>query len=119
MEEVLGAWVDLHIVQGACPLAVDTLAVVGSNDDIAQHGSVLEQEDGVGVAALSLVAACRGAAVPLLQASVEALARGDGLDGSQGSGARRGGERCLEVGVGGRESCSERHRGGGQKGEEL
>lgn len=118
-EEKVGAWIDLHIVQGASALAVDTLTIVGPNDDIAQHGPVLEEEHGVGVAALSLVIAGRGAAVPLLQASVEARAGGDSLDGSQGGGARRGRERGLQVGVGRCEGCSERHGGGGQEGEEL
>lgn len=109
----------IHIVQGASALAVDTLAVVGPNDDIAQHGPVLQEEHGVGVAALSLLVAGRRAAVPLLQASVEALAGGDGLDGSQGGGARRGRERGLQVGVGRCEGCSQRHGSGGQEGEEL
>lgn len=118
-EKRVGAWMDIHIVQGASALAVDTLAVVGPNDDIAQHGPVLQEEHGVGVAALSLLVARRRAAVPLLQASVEALAGGDGLDGSQGGGAGRGRESGLQVGVGRCEGCSERHGGGGQEGEEL
>jgi len=92
--------VDLHVVEGTGPLAVHALAVVRADDDVAERGAGLEDEDGVGVAALGLVVAGRGAAVPLVHGPVEGGARGDGLDGCQGGGAGGFREGGLQVGVG-------------------
>lgn len=92
----------LHVVEGARALAVDTFAVVGANDDVAEGGAVFEDEDGILLAALGLLVAGRGLAVPLDHLAIEALAGCNGADGRQSGGAGGSGELGLQVGVLGR-----------------
>lgn len=123
---------DLHVVQSTRALAMDALAVVRANDDVAQRGAILEDEDGILVTAFGLLVAGRRLAVPLGHLAIKLLARGDGPDGRQVGGAGGRGELGLQVGVGlrGRESRGEEERqetgshfgvdvisGGGQRGE--
>jgi hypothetical protein len=60
---------------------VNTLAVVGPDDDVAERCAGLEDEDGIGISAFSLVATGRRTAVPLVHAAVK---RGAGCDSSDG-----------------------------------
>jgi hypothetical protein len=46
-----------HVVQRAGAETVNAFAVVGSDDDVGEGGAVLEEEDGVGIAAFGLVVA--------------------------------------------------------------
>lgn len=103
-EGVLADGAPPDVLEGAAALAVDTLDLVGADDDVAQRAALLDLEDGVRVAALGLAGAVDAAVVDE-HASVEGLAGGDGLDVGQGGGAGRGGdvEALLDVaGLGGR-----------------
>jgi len=79
---------------------VDALAVVGADDDVAQGGAVLEDEDGVLLASLGLVVAGRRVAVPLHVVAVKGLAGRDRLGRSEVSGGGGRGEGGPELGVG-------------------
>jgi hypothetical protein len=67
---------------------VDTLNLVLSNDDVLESTSVLDQEDGVLVATLSLTSAANTTAVGL-HATIEGAA--DRLGGLEGNGTLGGG----------------------------
>jgi hypothetical protein len=73
-----------HTLESAGALAVDTLDLVGTDDDVLEGGTVLELEDGVLVAALSLTSALDTTAVGL-EATVEGAL--DDLGGLVGDGA--------------------------------
>ena len=71
-------------LESAGALAVDTLDLVGTDDDVLEGGTVLELEHGVLVAALSLTSALDTTAVGL-EATVEGAL--DDLGGLVGDGA--------------------------------
>ncbi len=79
---------------------MNTFTVVGADDDVAEGGAVLEDEDGVFVAALGLLVAGRRLAVPLDHAAVELSASRDSLDGGKVGRLGRRGELSLQVRVG-------------------
>ena len=83
---VLGGYVmgRKRTLESAGALAVDTLDLVGTDDDVLEGGTVLELEDGVLVAALSLTSALDTTAVGL-EATVEGAL--DDLGGLVGDGA--------------------------------
>lgn len=92
--------------------AVDALALVGADDDVADGGAVLEDEDSVLLAALALAGA-GDAAVVADPAGVEGLAGLDALGLREGPGVDGLGDAALvaEAGHG---------RGhGGEEGEDL
>lgn len=72
-----------HVIQGALPLAVNALAIVGSDDDVAQCGSVLEHKDSISITAFRLIIASGWTTVPLVQATVEGGTSCNGLDGGE------------------------------------
>lgn len=103
-EGVLADGAPPDVLEGAATLAVDTLDLVGADDDVAQRAALLDLEDGVRVATLSLTGAVDATVVDV-HATIEGLASGDGLDIGQGGGAGGGGdiEAPLDVaGLGGR-----------------
>ncbi|GJC81412.1 hypothetical protein ColLi_04251 [Colletotrichum liriopes] len=77
------------VLDGAGALAVDTLDLVGTNDGVLEGSAVVEDEDGVLVAALSLTSALDATAVGL-QATIEGA--GDSLGSLVGDGALGGGD---------------------------
>lgn len=78
---------------------MNTLDLVGSNDDVGDAATLLDLEDSVGVATLRLAAAL-DATVEHNHATVERLARCDGLGSRQGRGAGRRGEGATGRGAG-------------------
>lgn len=85
--------------QGASTLAVDTLDLVGSNDDVGDAASLLDLEHSVGVATLRLASAL-DATVEHNHTTIEGLASGNGLGSRQGRGAGRGREGAAGRGTG-------------------
>lgn len=81
-------------LEGAGTLAVDTLDLVGTDDDVLEGGTVLELEDGVLVTALGLASALNTTAVGL-EATVEGAL--DDLSGLVGDGALGGGDGEAEA----------------------
>jgi hypothetical protein len=81
-------------LEGAGALAVDTLDLVGTDDDVLEGGTVLELEDGVLVTALSLASALDTTAVSL-ETTVEGAL--DNLGGLVGDGALGGGDVEAEA----------------------
>lgn len=77
--------------EGAATVAVDALNLVGADDDVGEGGALLEDEDGVGVTALSLASA-GDTTVEHLHATIERLAGGDGLGGLEDGGTGGGGD---------------------------
>lgn len=99
-----------HVTEGAGALAVDALKLVGTNDDVAQRGAVVEDEDGAVTAGVS-VGVAGTATVILAVAHVDGARDGarrregdDGADsgrdveslGGGGGGQSRDGEDLLE-----------------------
>ena len=83
-----GGWdsqCNLHVVEGAGALAMNALAVVGADNDIAEGGALLENEDSVLFTSLGLVLTGRRAAIPLNHSTIECLACSDGANRSQPS----------------------------------
>lgn len=102
-------------LEGAGAEAVHTLALVGADDDVAQSGTILEHEDGVGLAALTLTTAGDATVVPgpagvedLAGLDITGLAEADGVCGSgntalvaeAGHGRRQGGGKGKDSGRG-------------------
>ena len=81
-------------LEGAVALAVDTLDLVGTDDDVLEGGTVLELEDGVLVATFGLASALDTTAVGL-EATVEGAL--DGLGGLVGDGALGSGDVEAEA----------------------
>lgn len=77
------------VLDGARAHAVNTLNLIGANDDVLEGGSVLKDEDGILVAALLLTSALHTTAVGL-HATVKGSL--DGLRGLVGDGTLRGGD---------------------------
>ena len=73
---------------------MDTLDLVGTDDDVLEGGTVLELEDGVLVATFGLASALDTTAVGL-EATVEGAL--DDLGSLVGDGALRGGDREAEA----------------------
>lgn len=71
------------------------LGLVLADDDVLERGARLEQEDGVGVAALGLLVAGARAAVVLGPAAVKGGAGGDHDHGRVGLGRGRRGQAAL------------------------
>lgn len=90
----------LHIIESTTPLAVDTLAVIGSDNNVAECCSVLQDEHGVFLTTFSLLIASGWVAVPLVHATVEGGTGCDGLDGSEVGGTGGVWEGCLQVCIG-------------------
>ena len=67
---------------GAGTLAVNTLDLVGSNDDVGQRAALLDLENGVRVATFILARAVNTTVVHV-HSTVERLARGDRVDVSE------------------------------------
>lgn len=88
-ESVLADSSPPDVVDGAGALAVDTLDLVGTDDGVLEGSAVLEEEDGVLVATLSLASALDATAVGL-HATIEGAL--DGLSGLIGDGALGGGD---------------------------
>lgn len=83
---------------------MDTLDLVGSNDDVLEGTAVRNLEDGIGVTALRLAGA-RGTTVVHLHATVKGLAGSNGVDTLEDRRAGGSGqvETLLDVmGAGGR-----------------
>lgn len=87
-ESVLADGGPPDVLQLAVAEAVDTLDLVGANDDVGKARALLEDEDGVAVATLSLASAGLATVVDE-HAAVEALASSDGLDSVESRGAGR------------------------------
>lgn len=111
------------ILDGAGALAVDALNLVLADDDVLEGGTVLEDEDSVGVTALSLTSAADTTAIGL-EATVEGA--GDGLSRLVGDGALGGrdGEGCarsedMTVGGAGVSNTSGSEADGGGDGEDA
>lgn len=66
------------VVESAATVAVDTLDLVGSDDDVGELGALLEDEDGVRVTTFGLASA-GDTAVESLHATIEGGTSGDGL----------------------------------------
>jgi len=86
------------ITKGRHTKAVDTLRLVGADDNTAQSGTLLKEEDSIGITTFRLTVAAAGATV---KASV-GLRRGVGLTSLDGDGlAERRGRWCTWPDVGG------------------
>lgn len=94
-------------------MAVNTLGLVGSNDDVLESGTVLDVEDGVGVTTLGLAGAGDTTAESL-HATVKGT--GDGHDLGELAGSRGG--REARGSAGGASDGGSRSRGGGSAGEQ-
>ena len=81
-------------LEGAGTHAVDALDLIGTDDDVLEGGTVLELEDGILVATLSLASALDTTAV-CLEATVEGAL--DRLDRLVGDGALGGGDGEAEA----------------------
>lgn len=106
----------LHIVQSTSAQAVDTLAVVGTNNDIRQGRAVLEEEDGIRVTTLCLFATRGWATIVLIHAAVEAGPRCNSLDRRGDCGTGRLGKSRLQIGIGGGRMGCDHH---GEKSSEF
>lgn len=111
---VLADVLEPDILKGARTLAVDTLGLVRTNDDILQGGTILKDEDGVGFSTLALAAAGARATVVLDPLGIEGLASLDVLGLSEGLGAggcreaaviAQAGHSCREGGCESNELC--------------
>ena len=71
-----------NIVQRAGTLAMNTLDLIGANNDVGDRGTVGEDEDSVFIAALLLTGTIY-TAVELLETSIEVVSRSDGLGGGE------------------------------------
>lgn len=117
-ESILADLLPPDVFDGARALTVDTLDLVSTDDGVLEGGAVLEDEDGVAVAALDLASALDATAVGL-HATVEST--GDVLDLLVGDGALGGGDgersALLEGahGVGGDIALGSGESGGGEK----
>jgi hypothetical protein len=56
-------FLEVDVVEGAGTDAVDALGLIGANDDVLESGTLLEEEDSVRVATLSLTFARAGATI--------------------------------------------------------
>lgn len=90
-EGVLANRAPPDVLESAGTLAVDTLDLVGADDDVLQGTALLDLEDSVGVATLILTGAVDTTVVNV-HASIEGVASGDSLDILEGGGAGRGGD---------------------------
>lgn len=117
-ESVLADLLPPDVLDGARTLAVNTLDLISANDDVLEGSTVLEDEDGVAVATLSLTSALDATAVGL-HTTVEGA--GDVLDLLVGDGALGGGDgersALLEGahGVGGDIALGSGDGGGGEE----
>lgn len=107
-------------LDGAGALAVDTLDLVGTDDQVLEGGAVLELEDGVLVTTLSLASALDTTAVGL-HATIEGARDDLGLlvgDGALGGGDCEAVSALNELGSrGGRGANGEgAEKGGGDEG---
>lgn len=98
-ESVLADGRPPDVGQSASTLAVDTLDLVGADDDVGDAAALLDLEDSVGVATLRLAGA-RDATVEHDHATIEGLASGNGLGSRQGRGAGRRRQRAAGRGTG-------------------
>ena len=55
LHRVLAYVLPPDIVDSAGSLAMHTLGLIGSNDDVGERGAVLQYEDGIGLAGLLLL----------------------------------------------------------------
>lgn len=114
-EGILADLLPPDVLDGARTLAVNTLNLVGADDDVLEGGSVLKDEDSIRVAALLLTSALHTTAVGLhgtVEGSLDDLGRlvGDGtLGGGDGEGSTLlegshgvGGDVALRSGNSGR-----------------
>lgn len=106
----------LHIVQSTSAQAVDTLAVIGTNNDIRQRCAVLEEEDGIRITTLCLVVTRGRATIVLIHAAVEAGPRCNRLDRRGDRGAGQLGKSRLQIGIGGGRMGCDHH---GEKSSEF
>lgn len=88
-ESILADLLPPDVLDGARALAVNTLDLVSANDGVLEGGTVLEDEDSIGVTALSLASALDATAVGL-HATVKGA--GDVLDLLVGDGSLGGGD---------------------------
>lgn len=106
------------VLDGARTLAVNTLDLVSTDDDVLEGSTVLENEDGVSVATLSLASALDTTAVGL-QATIEGTLDGLGRlvgDGSLGGGDREAGTLLKSShGVGSDIALGDGNNGRGQE----
>ena len=113
---------DIHppnVVQGTSTLAVNTFGLVRPNDNVAQGGTLLQNEHCVLLASLTLASADLGVTVVLLHPTIEALSFGDLDRGSNCSGSGGGGDGLGETSWGSSTLivaddpwCSDRSRSG-------
>lgn len=97
---VLADVTEPDVGEGAGALAVDALKLVLADNDVAELGAILEDEDRVGAAGV-LVAVARAATVVLLVAAVEGAlddGRGGERDDVAGAGGDFEGLGCAQAG---------------------
>lgn len=81
-------------LQSARAQAVDTLALVGADDDVAKGSTILEDEDSIGLASLALTTA-GNTTVVLHPAGIESLASGNVLGLAETLGVGGGGDAAF------------------------